>query len=163
MGESKGSRSVWLAKWFFGGQGQKPTHFKKTKAAMPNTIRFLKPSRFLALVPQASQESALVRSWHPSPASGGLRGRLRTVAPGSPRPYVLGGSSAVEASLSTSHSGFQYMVLGPTGNRRCWGSSRPQNSFQKVGREAPHLVEGVFPAAGSTQTPTIFDFRVFQQ
>jgi hypothetical protein len=50
------------------------------------------------------------------------------------------------------------MVLGPAGDRRCWGSGRPQKPFRKVGGEAPHLLEGFVGPAGPPrpQTSTIF-------
>ncbi len=45
---------------------------------------------------------------------------------------------------------------GTAGDRRfleSWRPRRPGNRFQEVGCEAPHLLEGGFPAAGAAQTP----------
>ncbi len=42
------------------------------------------------------------------------------------------------------HLGLLYMVLGPAGNRQWFGSGRPKRPLkplQKVGGEAPHLLE----------------------
>jgi hypothetical protein len=64
------------------------------------------------------------------------------------------------------HQGCQYMVFGPTGNPRFGGSGRPWRpgeSFPKLGREAPHLLEGFSRPPGLRGTPKIGDFRSAQK
>jgi hypothetical protein len=54
------------------------------------------------------------------------------------------------------HKGLEYMVCGPTGNCRLLWSPRPprpQNPFQKVGREAPHVLEEVSRPPGPLRPP----------
>ena len=60
------------------------------------------------------------------------------------------------------HLDFEYMVFGPAGDRRFLGSGRPRRPhkpFQRLGGEAPHLLEWFFGAAGAAETPKIKDYR----
>ena len=140
-----------IPQWFFGGlryQGQKPHIFMniivfwpcRRRRPVQITSLFLKTCGCLAFVPHASKKHLAKQT-------------LRAPS----------GCDAWDAAHQppkvdlTMHLGFQYMVWGPVGNLRFWGSGRQPS--QKVGGEALHLLEVFLGAAEAAQTPQIDDFR----